>query len=89
MISADTLLTSVSVSVFPNWNLLGWYHEDNSTAESLGENISGCTLVLMFDAENQTFMTHVVGTPWDNFNIERGRGLFLYATVASTWYGEG
>ena len=31
----------------------------------------------------QTFLTYAVGTPHDNFTIERGMGLFIYTAKAS------
>ena len=43
----------------------------------------------MFDAETQTFLTHLVGTPWDNFVIDRGMAVFIYTTVGSYWHGDG
>jgi len=43
----------------------------------------------MFDPVTQTFLSHVVGVPHDNFNIERGMGLFIYTTETSYWHGEG
>ena len=85
----DLTITSVNVSITEDWNLIGWYHDYDSTAESLGQNISGTSVVIKFDAVNQTFFTHVVGTPHDNFTIKRGMGLFIYTTEASYWHGEG
>jgi hypothetical protein len=80
---------SVSVPIFPSWNLIGWYHGQFATAESVGQNISGCNVVIMFEAETESFLSHVVGVPHDNFNIERGMGLFIYTDEASYWHGEG
>ena len=85
----DYSITSVNVHIYPEWNIVGWYHEYSTTAESLGENISGTSVATMFDAETQTFLTHVVGVPHDNFNVERGMGLFIYTDEASYWHGEG
>jgi len=82
-------IQSFSVDIAKEWNLVGWPKEDSTTAESLGENISGTSVVSMFDAETQTFTTHVVGTPHDNFTVQRGMGLFIYTTENSIWQGEG
>ena len=79
----------VNVTIYKKWNLVGWYHNYPTTAESLGQNISGCSVFIMFNAITQTFLTHVVGTPHDNFIIERGMGLFIYTDEASYWQGEG
>ena len=42
----------------------------------------------MSDHVTQTFITHVVGVPPDNFTIERGMGLFIYTDEANYWHGE-
>ena len=80
---------SFSVDILEGWNLVGWPHADATTAESLGQNIAGSTVVTMFDAEKQIFTSHVVGTPHDNFTVERGTGLFIFTTESSVWQGEG
>jgi|GEM_PF-3214707 len=82
-------LADVSVPIDTEWNLIGWYHDYATTAGSLGENISNCTVVIMFDGVSKNFTTHVVGTPHDNFIIERGIGIFVYAIEESVWHGEG
>jgi hypothetical protein len=46
-------------------------------------------MVSWFDAENQTFKTHIVGVPLYDFTIMQGMGLFLYTGEASVWHGEG
>jgi len=79
----------VSVPLSIGWNMIGWYHDYNTTASSLAENITGCEMVSWFDAENQTFKTHIVGVPIYDFTITQGMGLFLYTNEASVWYGEG
>jgi len=83
------LMYSVVNTLYPGWNMLGWFHPFNTTAEKLGRLIENCSVVIIFETKNQTFYTHVVGTPHDNFIIERGMGLFIYTTEASIWHGEG
>ena len=78
-----------SVSIYDGWNILGWVNENSTTAEALGQNITNCSVVIMFDAETQSFISHVVGIPWDNFVVRRGRGLFIYTSSNSVWQGEG
>jgi len=74
----DVPILSDNVTIEYNWNMIGWYQNYSTTAESVGQNITDCTVVSMFDAVEQTFVTHIVGTPHDDFCIERGRGLFVY-----------
>jgi hypothetical protein len=82
-------LETTTVHICQDWNLIGWYAETATTAESLGTNITDCSVVTKFDGDTQTFTTHVVWTPHDNFPIMRGMGLFIYATSESDWHGEG
>jgi hypothetical protein len=85
----DSSITSVNVSIYEDWNIVGWYHDSATTAASLGENISNCTVVCKFNADSQSYITHVVGIPYNEFTITRGMGLFIFATEASYWHGEG
>jgi len=82
-------VTDVNVSVYNQWNIIGWFKQNPTTAESLGQNISETSVVIMFNATSQIFFTHVVGTPSDDFAIKQGMGLFIYTTKASYWHGEG
>jgi hypothetical protein len=79
----------VFVSLSIGWNMIGWYHDYNTSASSLAGNISGCQMVSWFDPINQTFRTYIVGIPESNFVIKQGMGLFIYVNVASTWWGLG
>jgi len=85
----DVPMSSVNVSIDENWNIVGWYHDYATTAGSLGENISNSTVVCKFNAGTQSYTTHVVGIPYNNFTIEQGMGLFIYTSEASYWHGEG
>jgi len=82
-------LGTTTVHIYQEWNLIGWFTEIPTTAESLGTNITDCNVVIKFDGDTQLFTTHVVNTPHDNFSITRGMGLFIYATSESDWHGEG
>ena len=80
-------ITDVSIPLSPGWNMIGWYHDYDTTAESLGDSIDGCTVITMFDAQTQQFTTHVVGILHNNYQITAGMGLFVYVTEPSIWYG--
>jgi len=80
----------VNIPLRVGWNLVGWYHDDDTTAISLSENISGCSSVSMWDNELQTYQRYIVGGPPDfDFTITQGMGLFVDVTSDSNWYGEG
>jgi hypothetical protein len=68
----DVSIASVIVPIYEDWNIVGWHHDYYTTAESLGTNISGTSVSIMFDLRIQTFLTHVVDEPHDNFLVERG-----------------
>jgi hypothetical protein len=94
-VSNDTLLSctglsipSVNVTLYQDWNTLGWFHEYPTTAQSLGENTSA-SLVLMFNATTQDFMTYVMNSGYDNFIITRGMAVFIQTSTSGWWHGEG
>jgi hypothetical protein len=82
-------LTTFSVPLSPGWNLIGWPHEYNTTAESLGSALTNCTVVVAFNATTQKYVSHVVDFFGEGFSIHRGMGLFIYTTESSIWQGEG
>ena len=82
-------IPSLSLPIYTEWNVVGWYHSHSTLAESLGDNIMDCIIVSMFNGSTQTFASHLVGSPHDNFPVTQGMGLFIYATSESTWQGEG
>jgi len=96
MTGSDTLsvfgypITSVNIPLKVGWNLLGWYHDYNTTASSLSGNITGCTSVSKWNATLQTYDTYIVGgPPTFDFTITRGMGIFIDVSVPSIWHGEG
>lgn len=88
-----TLLISANVTLYPGWNTLGWWKNSPTTASSLAENITACTMLACWDAETATYTVFLVGiTPpgsvWD-FTVERGMGFLAKVTSGSIWHGEG
>ncbi len=59
----DVSITSVNVRIYEDWDIVGWYHDYSTTVESVGENISGTSVVTIFDARAQQFIIHVVDVP--------------------------
>ena len=96
MTGSDTLsvqgipITSISIPLEIGWNLLGWYHDYDTTASSIASNISGCFSVSMWNNSLQTYKTYIVGGPPSfDFPVSRGMGLFIDVTEESVWYGGG
>jgi len=78
----------VSIPLLVGWNLLGWFHADDTTASSLSVNITGCLSVSKWDSVNQTYQTFIVGgPPVFDFNVVCGMGLFVDVDTESTWFG--
>ena len=73
-------IPGISIQLYQGMNLITMPIENDYTAESLGQVIAGCTTVTMFNAESQTFLTHVVGTPHDNFEIQNGVAYYVFVT---------
>ena len=82
-------ILAVNVSIHTSWTLIGWYTDTPTTAESLGQHVTNCSVVSMFNGSSQTFLSHVVGVPHDNFPVTRGMGLFIYASTPGWWTGTG
>jgi hypothetical protein len=83
-------ITSIDIPLRIGWNLIGWYHDYDTTSSSLAENITGCLSVSKWDAQNQTYYTYIVGGPPSfDFIIRTGMGLFVDVSTESNWQGEG
>jgi len=88
----DDLVSDANVDkyarlIHPGWNLLGWFQVYTTDAETFGQWFAGCFAVSMFDASTQTFLSHIVGSPHDNFIIDQGMGVYIYTTYMSIWDG--
>jgi len=81
-------IETVSVPLKIGWNMIGWFHEDDTTASSLCENITGCVYVSWFNCNTQMFESYT-GYPSSDFTISIGMGLFVSVDEESTWHGEG
>jgi len=70
-------------------NLIGWYHNWNTTASSILENVSGCSSVIKWDSLVQDYWLYLPGYPAFDFPVGCGMGLFVEVSVDSVWHGEG
>jgi hypothetical protein len=83
-------VTSVSISLFPGWNLLGWYHAHATGAKSVLENVTNCSVVYWYDGKNSTpRIVTPASPPETDFPVTQGMGLFVAVTTESDWHGEG
>ena len=70
---------NMTIELHQGWNLITIPIKTNWTAYDLGTNISGCTLVVKWDASLQKYIAHYV--PWEtinNFDIKPGEGYWIY-----------
>ncbi len=82
-------IASVNVSLYTKWNIIGWYSGTATIVSSLGAALDDCTTICMYDAVTESYVTHVVGIPYNDFSITSGMGVFIYVTSDSYWTGEG
>ena len=71
---------NVTLHLEKPWNLITIPIENTWTAETLGQNISGCGVVTKWDATLQRYVDHIVeiNTPGNpNFDIEDGVAYFI------------
>ena len=80
---------TVNIPLKMDWDLIGWFADEDTTAMSLAGNISGCLSVNMWDNVNQTYKTYIPGWPDFDFVVSRGMGLFVDVDQQSIWHGEG
>jgi len=95
MSSAGTLtmvgspVMEVNVSLKTGVNLIGWYHNWNTTASSILENISSCSYIFKWDPIVQDYWLYLPGFPAFDYSVSCGMGLFVEVSEDSVWHGEG
>ena len=91
----DTVYFEISMltfnfTLFSGWNLITIPVENNLTAKSLLENITGCNIIYAWDSLNQTYKVYTLASPDEyNFVIRQGDGVFVGVSEESIWHGEG
>ncbi|MCD6331483.1 MAG: hypothetical protein J7L80_04710 [Thermoplasmata archaeon] len=74
----------MTIELHLGWNLITIPTEVDWTAHDLGSSISGCTLVVKWNASIQKYIAHYV--PWEtlnNFDIQPGEGYWIYVKHGS------
>jgi len=85
-----SVIGAVSISSLENndlevgWNFIAIPVMNNFTAESLAQYIGDCDTVMKWDASAQSYISHAVGTPINNFDIENGIGYMVHVTSAKS-----
>jgi len=84
-----TPVSGVNVPLKVGVNLIGWYHNWNTTASSILENVSGCSSIIKWDQVIYDYWLYLPGFPAFDFVVCCGMGLFVEVSVDSVWHGEG
>ncbi len=81
----DTAVFTINSSLFSfyfykGWNLITIPFHNNYAAKTLGENITGCSIISKWNASLQQYQSYLVGVspPEFDFDIEDGIGYFIY-----------
>ena len=77
---------SVDIPLYLGWNLITIPVENDYTAKSLIENISGCQIVCCWDSIDQEYECFTIHSPSGyDFPIENGMGYFIGVTEDSNF----
>jgi hypothetical protein len=85
---SGTNITNVTVPLSVGWDMIGWYNSTSTNSTNLAENVSGCQLVSWYNTTRSSFSSYT-GSPASDFDIQRGKGIFVYVNQTSIWYGQG
>jgi PKD repeat protein len=82
------IISDIYIPLEIGWNLLGWYHDYDSLASTIGSSIPGCLSLSSWDSVNQTYQTYIVGGPSSfDFTVSQNMGLFVDVDQESIWTG--
>jgi len=71
------------------WNLIAVPVSNSFTAETLAQYIGDCDTVMKWDASTQDYISHPVGTPISNFDIEDGVSYMIHLSKSKSVNFEG
>lgn len=79
-------IAGVDIPLEPGWTLLGWYHEDTTSASNIRDCIPGCEYVVKWVPDSQSWSWYT-GQGF-NYQINQGMGFFVYMSGESIWNGD-
>jgi len=82
-----TISDNLTIPITMGWNLVGWIHDTDITAEEFGATIPGCDVVAKWNPSSQDYTIHPQTTPIQDFIIHPGDALFIHTNQDSTWHG--
>lgn len=96
-VTSTTVWTIIGSCYSPSFNLITTSGTDINhigvplekasltTAESLGQDIPGCTDVYYWNTEGQGTVGHVIGLPFENFSVRSGHPYYVNVNSATIW----
>ena len=64
--------------VSAGWNLVGFNSATPISADLFGLSFAGADIVSKFDNTTQSWTSHILHFPLNNFDINRGDGVFIH-----------
>ena len=80
-------ILSPTVSMPAGWNIIGLTRNRTYTAETICQNITGCTVTSNYSGGN--YHSHIKGLPFNIFPIKFGYGYFIHLSQATTFLQTG
>lgn len=77
-----TPMSSATDNLYSGWNLYGWVSSTSSTASAVVNAITYANKIARYVGG---FETHMKGYAFNNFNVTRGNGYFIYVTNTTSW----
>jgi len=60
------------------WNLVGFNNSASTTAAAFGAGFTGVDVVAKYNSATQTWTSHIMSLPVNNFNLNQGDGIFVH-----------
>lgn len=69
-----------SISLYPDWNLIGWSTLDRVAASNILAHNSNVQIIARYEVSTQSYQSITVGDPSDfDFTLRDGEGYFVYS----------
>jgi hypothetical protein len=73
-----TAIPQTTPATVVGWNAIGWSGVTATTAGSYMSTIVGADIVSQWNNTTQSFLSHTLGSPFNNFVVNQGDGMFVH-----------
>jgi len=73
-----TIFPSTSPTISSGWNLIGYNNNATSSADTFGLTMTGADVVTSWNSATQTWLSHIMNFPLNNFSVSQGDALFIH-----------